>query len=119
MYKHLFLFCTKYLKLSDKTKRNTGNYQEFVDNLTSNFSSFKLRPKIEWQDAALKCVDGLASEELRRLVNIETRRKYGMFFTNSGLAKKIFTELNPNFDSQSIIYDPACGAGSKLNNCCL
>jgi hypothetical protein len=89
-------------------------YKQFVDKLQTDLQSFLSTPKENWKDLAAKNVDGLASEELRRLINIETRRDFGAFFTNSKLAKQVFSNLKPRFNNESIIYDCACGAGNLL-----
>lgn len=89
-------------------------YGQFVSNLKSELKRFLSDPRETWSDAANKYADGLASEELRRLISIETRREYGAFFTNSILAKEVLNNLNPSFNSESVIYDPACGAGNLL-----
>jgi SAM-dependent methyltransferase len=90
------------------------NYNVFVDKLHLEFNNFLSSPKITWENKAMKYVDGLAAEELRRLVSIETRREYGAFFTDSELAKKVLQLLKPTFTRDSYIYDSACGAGNLL-----
>jgi hypothetical protein len=91
-----------------------ANYKEFVDTLETNLRSFEQKPKVEWQDIGYKMVDGLAAEEVRRHVSLKTRRRHGIFFTNSELAQTVFKKLKPKFNAQSIIYDPACGAGNLI-----
>jgi hypothetical protein len=54
-------------------------YSKFVDKLKVDYRSFLSTPKEVWVDAATKNVDGLAGEELRRLVDLGTRREYGAF----------------------------------------
>jgi hypothetical protein len=95
-------------------ERNMNQYSEFVDKLHVEFNTFLSTPKTEWYKRATSYVDGFAAEELRRLVNIETRRDYGAFFTDSLLAKKVLELLKPTFTSESFIYDAACGAGNLL-----
>ncbi len=89
-------------------------YKEFVHQLQIGLKSFLLNPKDSWKEVAIKYVDGLAADELRRLIPLEKRREHGAFFTNSILAKQVLAKLGPRFDKQSIIYDPACGAGNLL-----
>ena len=108
----LLLFCIKSSELIKQT--GIKNYKEFVDMLSLGLHSFQTKPKIEWVDKAIKYVDGFAADELRRLVDIETRRKDGVFFTNSKLAMKVFQLLKPDFNKQSVIYDPACGVGNLI-----
>lgn len=68
----------------------------------------------EWMDGALLAVDGLAGAELRRLVSLDERRSMGAFFTSKELARKVLTDMAPNLNAKSVVYDPACGAGNLL-----
>jgi len=89
-------------------------YVEFIDTLKVKISTFQSIPKEEWDKSAVDCVDGLAADELRRLINLNVRRKSGAFFTNSQLANLVLQKLSPDFNKDSVIYDPACGAGNLL-----
>jgi hypothetical protein len=89
-------------------------YSEFYDQLVADLNDFKMKPIIEWKERAMRAVDGLAADELRRLVDLETRRKYGAFFTPSTLASKVASELFPKFDDNVVLYDPTSGAGNLL-----
>lgn len=91
-----------------------GRYKEFVNALSLNLKDYEHTPIGEWKKLADKCVDGLAADELRRLVTLEARRKDGIFFTNSDLAKTVFNQLRPKFSKTSVLYDPACGAGNLI-----
>lgn len=64
--------------------------------------------------AVQAALDGGAPAALRRLVTIEDRRDAGAFFTSSTLADLAWAPLLPTLDHDSIIVDPACGAGSLL-----
>ena len=90
------------------------NYNSFVNHLNSHFERFSTAPEKKWREEALKCIDGLADSELRRLVTLETRRSYGAFFTPMNLAKRVVEDMFPKLDVNSVIYDPACGAGNLL-----
>lgn len=94
--------------------RPIGKYKEFVDTLEASLRLFEQKPKAEWQDNGYKMVDGLAADEVRRLVSLEARRNHGIFFTNSDLAQTVLRKLRPRFNKDSIIYDPACGAGNLI-----
>ncbi|MEM9109141.1 MAG: N-6 DNA methylase [Planctomycetota bacterium] len=59
-------------------------------------------------------LDGEASAELRRLINIEELRRDGVFFTSSSLRKFAMSGICHTFDDRSVIYDPTCGAGDLL-----
>ena len=91
-----------------------NEYNQFVSTLKSELSVFLSEPKKKWATTAQQYVDGKASEELRSLIPIETRRQYGAFFTHSTLAKRVFSKLKPAIDEASVVYDPTCGAGNLL-----
>ncbi len=62
-------------------------------------------------------LDGQASDELRRLVSREQRRTAGAFFTGSRLAKLALRPILGSLNEESIVLDPACGAGDLLIGC--
>lgn len=96
------------------TKGKISDYQQFVEDLNANLRSWLKAPKSEWETFAVKSVNGLASEEVRRLVSLENRKLDGVFFTESTLANRVLQGLQPIFKRNSKIYDPACGAGNLL-----
>ncbi|MBI3884271.1 MAG: SAM-dependent DNA methyltransferase [Opitutae bacterium] len=55
-------------------------------------------------------LDGEAGRELRRLVDIDTRRDYGAFFTGSKLAERLVARAI----GENSYHDPACGAADLL-----
>lgn len=65
-------------------------------------------------EAVNEALDGGAPAALRRLATIQDRRDAGAFFTSSTLADLAWTPLLPTIDENSIVVDPACGAGSLL-----
>lgn len=89
-------------------------YTQFVNNLKSELTNIPSEFSDTWVNSAKKYVDGLASEELRRLISLKARREYGVFFTAKSLARKVLKQLQPSFGESSFIYDPACGAGNLL-----
>lgn len=91
-----------------------NDYNEFVNHLYDELNKYKEVPFSHWQTSALLAVDGFASEELRRLVDLDIRRKFGAFFTNSELATRVLSSLQRSLNRDSLIYDPACGAGNLL-----
>jgi hypothetical protein len=96
-------------------KENQLNpYSEFVNILDLSLKTFVPKPSTEWKITATKYVDGHAAHELRRLVDLDVRREFGIFFTDSKLAMKVLDHLKPDFNNKSVIYDPACGAGNLL-----
>lgn len=58
-----------------------------------------------------------AKAELRRLVSIEELRNSGAFFTGKSLASEALKYLVHTLDDESVILDPACGAGDLLLAC--
>jgi hypothetical protein len=62
-------------------------------------------------------LDGQPGAELRRAVDLQSRRAQGAFFTSAAMAKRT---LRPDFlslNEDSIIVDPTCGAGDLLLAC--
>ncbi len=93
---------------------NMIEYKAFVDELKFELNSYANKPKHFWAEKAVRYVNGYAADELRRLVGLEKRRKDGIFFTDSELAKKVLKVLKPAFNKNSVIYDGACGVGNLL-----
>ncbi len=59
-------------------------------------------------------LDGDAGKEVRRLIGLEHRRRDGIFFTSSSLLKFAFEGVAQSIAEDSVIFDPACGAGDIL-----
>jgi SAM-dependent methyltransferase len=89
-------------------------YKCFVDHLVSEIHRFHKLDRTLWIDDARKYLDGAASVELRRLVELETRRESGAFFTDSRMAQVVLDLINSSIEATSVVYDPACGAGNLL-----
>ncbi|MEI3800067.1 MULTISPECIES: N-6 DNA methylase [unclassified Chitinophaga] len=89
-------------------------YSSFIESLKEVLKFDISSPSSEWRETAFHCVDGLAGSELRRLVPLQTRKENGAFFTDSKLATQVLNALQPEFDANSFVYDPACGAGNLL-----
>lgn len=89
-------------------------YNEFVVTLQALLNGSTSTPIEIWKERAIRCVDGQASEQLRKLISLETRRKYGAFFTDTIMTEKVLKHLRPKIAKQALIYDPACGAGNLL-----
>jgi hypothetical protein len=67
----------------------------------------------DWKEQAVAALDGEASLELRKSATLNTRRRYGAFFTGSSLAADVIsrcTEIN----ARSVVYDPTVGMGDLL-----
>jgi hypothetical protein len=67
----------------------------------------------DWSVRVDAALNGQASVELRRVAPIETRRKFGAFFTGTDLGKKLI-ECGSGFGVTSVLYDPTCGMGDLL-----
>jgi len=92
------------------------DYQPYVEHLNELVQAF-----VQGDDSATtfnaeavnEALDG-APAALRSLVTLQERRDAGAFFTSSKLADLAWAPLLPTIDENSIIVDPACGAGSLL-----
>jgi hypothetical protein len=71
----------------------------------------ELRARIDY------ALDGQAAAELRLSVPLAKLRADGIFFTSSDLARRAVQNLLPTFGPDSVILDPACGAGDLLIAC--
>jgi N-6 DNA Methylase len=92
-------------------------YQPYVEHLNELVEALvhDHRSAITFNAEAIQeALDGGAPAALRRLATIEDRRNVGAFFTSSTLADLAWAPLLPTLDHDSVIVDPACGAGSLL-----
>lgn len=71
----------------------------------------------ELLDEVSAALDGQPSNELRKLVPLVDIRESGAFFTGSELSKMALDPLKDTLDADSVILDPACGAGDLLIAC--
>ncbi|MCL4303714.1 MAG: N-6 DNA methylase [Anaerolineae bacterium] len=69
------------------------------------------------QDLVARNLDGVASEELRQAIPLEKLREHGTFFTSSSLARRAIDTVAHTINQNSVICDPACGAGDLLIAC--
>lgn len=90
------------------------SYSHFVSQLKKHLASHEVIPLNQWTKDSLRFVDGLAADELRRLISLENRRASGAFFTSSELGSQLFSDSQIEFGANCIIYDPAVGAGNLL-----
>ncbi len=68
----------------------------------------------KWYERTHAALNGEASTELRRLVSLKTRRRYGAFFTGSKLAEKFIIPHCPPFPEDAVVHDPSVGGGDLL-----
>ncbi|MCP5487318.1 MAG: hypothetical protein H7A43_01590 [Verrucomicrobia bacterium] len=66
-----------------------------------------------WDTRVDAALNGQASVELRRVAPLETRRKFGAFFTGTDLGSQLI-DCDSRFGPNSIFYDPSCGMGDLL-----
>jgi hypothetical protein len=71
------------------------------------------RRAADWNERAIAALNGQASLELRRVISLKTRRRFGAFFTGSELAARLISRCS-KFDKRSIIHDPSVGMGDLL-----
>lgn len=74
-------------------------------------------PKPPQKGSLAAVLDGQPASELRRLVSIDELRRVGAFFTGSRLSRRLAARLRGSLKPDSVILDPACGAGDLLIAC--
>ncbi|MHB8790169.1 MAG: N-6 DNA methylase [Desulfobulbaceae bacterium] len=79
--------------------------------------AFYKKNNIDIASSIKYALDGQPTSELLKRVHIDKIRDAGAFFTNSSLAQKVLKRFLKTIDSNSVIYDPACGAGDLLLAC--
>ena len=94
--------------------KNFRPYLNYLDKIVDE--AIRLPLSTASLDAAL---DGQPADELRRLVSLDEMRSTGAFFTSSKLSKIALQKFVKSLDEQSIILDPACGAGDLLIACAM
>ena len=66
-----------------------------------------------WSERAVAALDGEASRELRKIISLKTRRRFGAFFTGSELAAQLIKHCT-NLGKASVIHDPTVGMADLL-----
>jgi hypothetical protein len=89
-------------------------FVEYVSTLRKIVADANSSSAVPASDLIVAALDGQPGRELRRLVPLATRRADGAFFTGSALAKSVVAQFLCRTSSDSIICDPACGAGDLL-----
>jgi len=69
---------------------------------------------LDTTEAITAALDADAAERLRSSVSRADRRAVGAFFTSPALAERAWAQLATTLDTDSVVLDPACGAGSLL-----
>jgi hypothetical protein len=65
-------------------------------------------------EAIRDALGGGAYRALRRLIDIDDLRASGAFFTSTAIAEGLWSDALQTLDADSIVVDPACGAGDLL-----
>lgn len=97
--------------LSTKRRRGVTAYGTYVARLKTLASENQRADG--WNERADAALDGEASRELRKVIALKTRRRYGAFFTGSKLAARL-AKLGTKLGANSVIYDPSVGMGDLL-----
>ncbi|MGD0090105.1 MAG: hypothetical protein ABSE73_09305 [Planctomycetota bacterium] len=71
------------------------------------------RTGIKWDERAAAALNGQANVELRHVAPLETRRRFGAFFTGTGLSERLLAHCGLPAQ-MSVFYDPSCGMGDLL-----
>ncbi len=66
-----------------------------------------------WDERAHAALNGQASLELRRVIPLKKRRRFGAFFTGSDLATQLISRCT-KLDQNSVIHDASVGMGDLL-----
>jgi hypothetical protein len=101
------------MALAKYTKSRSGftAYGDYVAGLQR--LAVEPRSAVDWEERTLAALNGQASVELRRVVALKTRRRFGAFFTGSQLAEK-FIACCPALLEGAVIHDPSLGVGDLL-----
>jgi hypothetical protein len=67
----------------------------------------------DWDERVTAALNGQASLELRQVIPLKKRRRFGAFFTGSDLAARLISRCT-NLDGNSVIHDPSVGMGDLL-----
>jgi len=96
----------------NRTKRSPfGSYRTYVSRLQVLMRETRL--KSDWEGQVIAALNGEASAELRRAVDLKTRRKYGAYFTGTTLGECLLKKCS-SFDANRTFYDASCGMGDLL-----
>ncbi len=97
--------------LNQATRSPFSDYSAYV----SKLQRLKLESHrvADWNTRVDAALNGQASVELRRVAPVETRRKFGAFFTGTDLGSRLIG-CGTGFDAKSVFYDPTCGMGDLL-----
>jgi hypothetical protein len=99
-----------YLAKKKKKRSAIAAYADYIAGLQGLAAH---PPTGDWRERVEAALNGEASAELRRLVPLKTRRRFGAFFTGSKLATNLISRCT-ELDGKSLVYDPSVGMGDLL-----
>jgi N-6 DNA Methylase len=85
-------------------------FEEYVQHLQNLVQA----PRVLGLDELDHALDGQPATALRRLVPLEILRADGAFFSGEKLARRLVQPLVESINNESVVLDPACGAGDLL-----
>lgn len=88
-----------------------SDYSAYVSKL--KHLSLESHLAADWDMRVHAALNGQAGAELRLAAPLETRRKFGAFFTGTDLGAKLIG-CGTDFGPKSVFYDPTCGMGDLL-----
>jgi hypothetical protein len=88
-----------------------ASYRAYVSDLKRLMN--ETNGKSDWDKRVDAALNGQASVELRLVAARKTRRKYGAYFTGTGLSERLLARCE-SINRQSIFYDASCGVGDLL-----
>lgn len=89
-------------------------FREYVVQLTSLLTGQDVTDHQEWKKLAIASLNGEPGKQLRRIVDLNTIKESGAFFTSSDLANRVLSSLKKKLHEFKIIFDPSCGVGDLL-----
>ena len=100
------------IRTVNRTSRSPfGGYSAYVSALKR--LAQESRHAADWDSRAVAALNGQASIELRRVASVETRRRFGAFFTGTDLSSLLIAQ-GASIGGESVFYDPTCGMGDLL-----
>jgi hypothetical protein len=94
-----------------RQQRGVAAYGHYVTQLQR--LAFESGSAPDWQKRTHAALNGEAASELRRLVSLKTRRRFGAFFTGSELAAKFIAHY-AKLRAGDVIHDASLGVGDLL-----
>ena len=99
-------------------KDEYSRYRDFIQDLQELIAlPFPARQDPMVQGAINSALNGEATEALHRLIDRNTLKKDGVFFTPKKLAERLIEMLPSRPALDRVFYDPACGTGNLLLEC--